>query len=220
MLTCEQFEALLADHIDGELNSAARAADRTAFEQHLADCPACAELAQDAQNAVAFMDIAADIEPPPALTARILEATNSGWEFKLKARGIRGWINRALTPVLKPRFVMGAMMTMMSLTMLSRCAGDPKKPLTAADLDPVRLWVSLDDRTHRVWDRTVKSYESMRLVYEIRTQLNEWKKQQAEQDEAAADARANSRRIDDRNIDKDRNVDKPATQKAVQENHQ
>jgi hypothetical protein len=88
------------------------------------------------------------------------------------------------------------MMTMMSLTMLSRCAGDPRKPMTAADLDPVRLWTSLDDRTHRLWDRTVKSYESMRLVYEIKSQLSEWKQQQAEEDEAAADARANSRKID------------------------
>ena len=195
MLTCEQFEALLADQIDGELASPARADDRTAFERHLAECPACAQLAEDARSAVAFMEIAADVEPPPELTAKILEATHAGWEFKLRARGVRGWINRFFAPVLKPRFVMGAMMTMMSLTMLSRCAGDPRKPMTAADLDPVRLYSSLDDRTHRLWDRTVKSYESMRLVYEIRSQLNEWKQQQADADEAAADARANSRRL-------------------------
>jgi len=195
MLTCEQFEALLADQIDGELASPARADDRTAFERHLAQCPACAQLAEDARSAVAFMEIAADVEPPPELTAKILEATHAGWEFKLRARGVRGWINRFFAPVLKPRFVMGAMMTMMSLTMLSRCAGDPRKPMTAADLDPVRLYSSLDDRTHRLWDRTVKSYESMRLVYEIRSQLNEWKQQQADADEAAADARANSRRL-------------------------
>jgi hypothetical protein len=91
---------------------------------------------------------------------------------------------------------MGAMMTMMSLTMLSRCAGDPKKPLTAQDLDPVRIWSQLDDKTHRLWDRTVRSYESMRLVYEIRSQLNEWKQQQAEADDAAADAKAASRKIE------------------------
>jgi hypothetical protein len=198
MLTCEQFEALLADRIDGELDAPARADDRTAFERHLAECPACAQLADDARSAVAFMEIAADVEPPPELTAKILEATHAGWEFKLRARGVRGWINRFFAPVLKPRFVMGAMMTMMSLTMLSRCAGDPRKPMTAADLDPVRLYSSLDDRTHRLWDRTVKSYESMRLVYEIRSQLNEWKQQQAYADEAAADARANSRRLNDK----------------------
>ena len=196
MLTCEQFEILLADHIDGELTVAARAADRTAFEEHRAFCASCAALAEDAESAMAFLEIAADLEVPQALTGRILEATQNGWEFKLRARGVRGWINRLFEPVLKPRVVMGAMMTMMSLTMLSRCAGDPRKPMTAADLDPVHIWSSLDDRTHRLWDRTVKSYESMRLVYEIRSQLSEWKQQQAEEEEATAAARAKSHQID------------------------
>jgi hypothetical protein len=213
MLTCEQFETLLADYIDGELGSSARTADRTAFEEHLNTCAECALLTEDAQSAVAFMGIVADVEPPQALSAKILEATHSGWEFKLRAKGVRGWVNRFFAPVLKPRFVMGAMMTMMSLTMLSRCAGDSGKPMTAAQLDPVRLWTSLDDRTHRLWDRTVKSYESMRLVYEIKSQLSEWKQQQAEADEAAADARANSRKIEQPV------TNKPEINNAQQEKH-
>jgi hypothetical protein len=196
MLTCEQFEILLADYLDGELVGSGRAPDRTAFEEHVASCAACALMVEEVQSALAFIEVAADVEVPAALTGRILEATQNGWEFKLRARGVRGWINRLFEPVLKPRVVMGAMMTMMSLTMLSRCAGDPKKPMTAADLDPVRIWTSLDDRTHRLWDRTVKSYESMRLVYEIKSQLSEWKQQQAEEEEVAAEAKAKSHRID------------------------
>ena len=167
MMGCEQFEDLLADYIDGELAFPARAADRTAFLEHLSSCAACALLTEDAQSALAFMEKAADVEPPPMLAGRILEATNAGWEFRLRARGVRGWINRLFAPILKPRIVMGAMLTMMSLTMLTRCTGVPKKTITAADLDPVRLWSSLDERTHRLWERSVKSYESMRLVYEI-----------------------------------------------------
>ncbi|MDE3195507.1 MAG: zf-HC2 domain-containing protein [Acidobacteriota bacterium] len=209
MLTCEQFEILLADEIDGTLPADVR----EDFERHLETCPACAAYAADVRSAVSFMDIAAEVEPPPALTHKILEATHEGWDLKLRARGVRGWINRTFAPVLKPRFVMGAMMTMMSLTMLSRCAGDPNKPLSAADLDPVRLWSSLDDRTHRLWDRTVKGYESMRVVYEIKTQLNEWKQQQAEADEAAAEAHANSRKL---NASPDANNAQAA--KATQEN--
>lgn len=195
MLTCEQFEIFLADFIDGELNAPARALDRAAFEEHKAACAACAQLAEDAAGAVSFMDLAAEVEPPPALVAKILHETKSGWEFKLRAKGLRGSINRFFAPVLQPRFVMGAMLTLMSVTMLTRCAGAPKKSLTAADLDPVRLWISLDDRTHRVWDRTVKGYESMRLVYEIRSQIGDWQKQQAEQEEAAAEARANGKKL-------------------------
>ncbi len=196
MLSCEQFEILLADYIDGELSSPARAGDRAAFEQHRGSCTACAEFAADAQSAVSFLEITADVEPPPVLMTKILHATNEGWEFKLRARGIRGAINRFFAPVLQPRFVMGAMMTLMSVTMLSRCAGGPKAKLTPADLDPVRIWSSLDDRTHRIWDRTLKSYESMRLVFEIRNQINDWKQQQAEAEEAAADAKANSKKLE------------------------
>jgi hypothetical protein len=196
MLSCEQFDLLLADHIDGALDAPHRATDRAAFEQHLDTCPACAELARDAASAVAFMEIAAEVEPPPALMTKILHETKSGWELKLRATGVRGWINRAFAPVLRPRLVMGAMMTLMSVTMLSRCAGAPKKTLSAADLDPVRLWTALDDRTHRVWDRTLKSYESMRLVYEIRNQISDWQQQQSEAEEAAAEAAANGKRLD------------------------
>jgi Putative zinc-finger len=192
MLNCEQFEILLADYIDETLDQASR----EGFVRHLDSCPACAAYTAEVRSAVSFMEIAADVEPPAELTGKILQATHEGWEFKLRARGIRGWINRTFAPVLKPRFVMGAMLTMMSISFLGRCGNDPTKPLTAADLDPVRLWSSLDARTHRMWDRSVKSYESMRLVYEIKSQLNDWKQQQAEADEAAADVRANSRKLD------------------------
>src|SRR5580658_577541 len=197
LMSCAEFEMLLADWIDGTLGvpagGAEGAAERAAFVRHLESCAACAALLEDASAAVAFMDRAAEVEMPPALVSKILQATNSGWEFKLRGRGISGWINRTFAPVLRPRFVMEAVLTLVSATMLTRCA--PTRTLTAADLDPVRLWTSLDDRTHRIWDRTVKSYESMRLVYEVKNQINDWTEQQRQEDEAAADAQANKRQL-------------------------
>ncbi len=195
MLNCAEFEVLLADSMDGALAAPGREAERNAFAQHLETCEACAAMAAEVRSAVAFMEMAADAEPPQELVGKILLATNSGWELKLRGPGIRGWINRFFAPVLKPRFVMGAMLTLMSLTMLTRCAGGSKNTMTAADLDPVRLWTSLDTRGHRVWDRAVKGYESLRVVYEIRNEISDWNKQQAANDEAAADAKANSRQL-------------------------
>lgn len=189
MLTCAEFETLLADWIDETLP----ASQREAFLRHLDSCASCKALFEDATSAVAFMDRAADVEIPPALVSKILHATNSGWEFKLRSRGLSGWINRTFAPVLRPRFVMGALLTLMSLTMLTRCS--PSHTLTPADLDPVKLWSSLDDRMHRIYDRAIKSYESMRLVYEVKNQINDWTEQQHEQDEAAADARANKKQL-------------------------
>ena len=194
MLSCAEFERLLADWIDGALAVPARQAERDVFVRHLESCAACAALLEDASAAVAFMDRAADVEMPPALVSKILQATNSGWEFKLRGRGVSGWINRKFAPILRPRFVMGAVLTLVSMTMLTRCA--PNRTLTAADLDPVRLWTSLDNRTHRIWDHAVKSYESMRLVYEVKTRINDWTEQQKLEDEAAADARADKRKLD------------------------
>jgi alkylhydroperoxidase family enzyme len=145
---------------------------------------------------VAFLERAADVEPPPELTTRILHATNSGWELTFHGRGLRGWINRTFAPVLQPRFVLGAAMTLMSATMLTECAGLPKRTLTAQDLDPIRLVASLENRAERVWDRAMKSYESMRLVYEVKSQIDEWSQQQKEADEAAADQRADQKKLE------------------------
>ncbi len=195
MMNCAEFEVLLADSMDGALAAPDREAERNAFAQHLESCEACAEMSREVRSAMAFMELAAEPEPPQPLVGKILHATNSGWELKLRSGGIRGWINRKFAPVLQPRFVMGAMLTVMSLTMLTRCASGPKSTLTAADLDPVRLWSSLDTRGHRIWDRAVKGYESMRLVYEIRNQISDWNQQQAADEEAAAEAKANSRKV-------------------------
>jgi hypothetical protein len=195
MMNCAEFEVLLADSIDGALAAPGREAERNAFAHHLETCEECAAMAKEVRSALAFMDLAAEPEVPQPLVGRILHATNSGWELKLRSGGIRGWINRAFRPILRPRFVMGAMLTFMSLTMLTRCAGGPKNTLTAADLDPVRLWSSLESRGHRVWDRTVKGYESMRVVYEIRNQISDWNQQQAAEDEASAEAGTNSRKL-------------------------
>jgi hypothetical protein len=199
MLNCAEFEVLLADSLDGALEAPGREAERDAFAQHLASCPGCAALANEVSSALAFMGVAAEPELPQPLIGKILHATNSGWELQLRGKGIRGWLNRTFAPILKPRFVMGAMLTVMSATMLTRCAGGPNGAMTAADLDPVRIWSSLESKGHRVWDRTVKGYESLRVVYEIRTQLDDWNRQQQAQveadAEAAADAKANSRKL-------------------------
>ena len=191
MTNCAEFEILLADYIDGTL----AAGQRAEFVRHMGTCALCGELARDAQSAIALMERAAGVEPPAELTAKILHATNAGWDLRRYRQGMRGWINRTLSPILKPRFVMSAMLSLVSITMLSRCAGAPKATLTAADLDPVRIWSSLDLRTHRVWDRALKSYESMRLVYEIRSQIGEWRQQQTEDRDAAADAEAADRQL-------------------------
>jgi hypothetical protein len=69
----------------------------------------------------------------------------------------------------------------------------PERHLTSADLDPARVLGTLEDRANRTWQRSLKFYESIRLVYKIQTQLRDWKEQQDA--DAAVDPNADERRL-------------------------
>jgi hypothetical protein len=182
-MTCEDFDGLLCDYIDGTLP----AASRQVAEVHISTCPPCAQLVRDSRFVLEFAGRSEEVEPPKELFTRILnQVPQSG--MAAQVANSQSWLSEKLrslfAPIFQPRFVMGAMMTLLSLSMLTRCAGPPKHPLTASDLDPVRLWVALDDKVERTWVRSVKAYESMRLVYEVQSRVSEWKqKQQVDEDD-------------------------------------
>ena len=182
-MTCGELEILLCDYLDGTLDNGGR----LAVEEHLAACASCSEMARDAGMAAAFIERAAVPEPPPALIARILNETASGRHGRLgNARGLRGWIEKALGPVLQPRLVMGMALTVLSFSMMARCAGVSPREIKPSDMQPAKVWAALDDRVYRAWGRTVKFYEDIKFVYEIQTQLREWNEQQAEENRAEA----------------------------------
>jgi hypothetical protein len=128
----------------------------------------------------------AEAEPPAELLARILIETGSGRHGRLgRAKGIGGWLENLLAPALQPRLVMGMALTVVSFTMMARCAGISPRQLQPSDMDPARIWASLDDRTHRAWARSVKFYEDIKFVYEIQSQIKDWSDQQDEEDRSA-----------------------------------
>jgi len=182
-MTCAEMDVLICDYVDGTLGLDARAA----VEQHLAGCANCAELARDAKAAVGFMERAAEVEPPPELMTRLL--FEAPWAHgKTAAGGVRNWFRKALHPVLQPRFAMGMAMTILSFAMLARFVA-PARQLRPADLAPAKVWAGLEDRVYRSWQRTVKFYESLKVVYQIQTKLNEWQQQQEEEPRPAAKTR-------------------------------
>ena len=84
-------------------------------------------------------------------------------------RVLGGWIE----PVLQPRLAMGMGVAALSFFMLRPGV----RQLTPSDLDPVKVWTAAENRASRVWERGVKSYENLRLVYEIETRLNQWREE-------------------------------------------
>jgi hypothetical protein len=169
-MNCSDLETLLCDYVDGTLGSG----DKAAVEQHLAECPACAGLARDSAAAVAFMEGAAVVEPPPELLTRVLFDLAANREKALgERRGPLTILGHWFGPVLQPRFAMGMAMTILSFSMLARFAGINIRQISVSDLDPVKVWQSVENRTYRGWTQAVKFYESLRLVYEIRSRLEE-----------------------------------------------
>ena len=147
-MRCAELEIVLADYLDGAVSGV----EKSAVEAHLAGCASCTELARDAAGAVAFMDRAATVEPPPGMVARILA------DDRIRLR--RSWSERLLGFVWflvgEPRLAMGVAMVVLSIAMLGR------------------MWGPAENQVHRAWDRTVKQYENLPLVSAIQSQLEDW----------------------------------------------
>ena len=169
-MNCADFEILLCDYLDGTLEQQ-RQRD---LEQHMKSCPLCGELATDVRSAMGLVERAAAVEPPAELLTRILHIIPGH-----NAAGKRSWWRRWLEPILQPRYAMGMAMTVLSFSMLARFAGIEPRQLKPSDLDPVKIWLAVDDRAHRAWDKTVKYYENLKLVIEIQSQVKEWSEQDA-----------------------------------------
>lgn len=182
-MTCGELDILLCDYLDGTLS----AGETARVESHLESCASCAEMAKDARLAVSFMERVSDVEPPPQLMTRILHETASGRHGRLgSSRGIRSWFDKSLAFVLQPRLVMGMALTIFSFSMMARCPGIATRQLRPGDMDPKKIWAVLDDRAHRGWERSVKFYENIKVVYEIQSRLRDWTDQQDEEDRNAA----------------------------------
>jgi hypothetical protein len=182
-MNCADAEILICDDLDGALSPV----QKLELERHLAGCEACADMAADVRSAVAFMDRAAEVEPPPQLVTRILFDAPWRQVRPSAASGIRGWFERLLDPVLQPRLAMGMAMTILSVAMLAKFVA-PVRQLQPSDLDPVKIWAELEDRAYRAWERSVKFYDNLRFVYQVQTTLREWEQQQDEQKTIAPEA--------------------------------
>jgi anti-sigma factor RsiW len=170
MMTCEEFETLLCDYLDGTLPAEAR---RSA-ESHIQSCAACAGLAGECASVIQFIGTVEQIQPPPAAITRILQQMPARRPASEGARGaMAGLLGRWFGPILQPRMVMGMAMTILSFAMLGRFAGIEARQVRPADLQPARVWEATEDRLHRFWTGAVKYYDNLRLVYEVQLRLRE-----------------------------------------------
>ena len=187
-MNCGAVEVLLADYLDGTLSTE----EHAALEQHTSACVSCRSLLEDASAAVRFLKRADEVAPPPELITRIAYGAPLG-RVRLPFERQSLWsrlTSRWLQPILQPRLAMGMAMTILSFAMLERCTGIRVQQIQAADLNPVRIWGGVEDRTLRVKDRAVKYYENLRWVYEVETRLKSLQEQQEAAEQAQRAARS------------------------------
>jgi hypothetical protein len=183
-MTCAEFEVQLCDYLDGTLS----AAERQALEAHRDQCAGCRQFALDVAGAMAFMERAADVEPPPELLTRIAFDIPTGHSHTAKRPGLLSLVAGRLRPMLQPKFAMGMAMTILSFSLLGRFAGIEPRKLTPADLHPRVVWAAAEDRLHKGWDRVVRYYEGLKVVYEVQTRLREMREQEDERVKAETQA--------------------------------
>jgi hypothetical protein len=114
------------------------------------------------------------VEPPPELITRIL--FDAPWTKAKSESRARRWLSSIFDFVLVPRHAMGMAMTVLSFSMLVKFVG-PAKPITMNDLRPSVVLAGVEDRVSRTWARTVKYYDSLKVVYQVQTALRDWQQQ-------------------------------------------
>jgi hypothetical protein len=181
-MQCKEFEELLFDALDQKLTQATK--DR--FEAHARACNKCGPMFAEIEAGQHWLKSLQEVEPPANLVKNILASTSgiesrrldlaaSAEEPSLLER-IREWADSFLAPVWgtvrQPRFAMSFGMAFFSLSVALSVAGVKPNDFSKVDFSPNGLRRTYYTTTARV----VKYYENIRLVYEIESRVQEFKK--------------------------------------------
>ncbi len=191
-LSCDEWEALLVDYLDGALP----AGDGEGFHAHRASCAQCAEMFGQAGQGREWLNFL-KVEPqaPATLVASILAQT-SGAELRVDLVGDAvpaSTVPIPLAPVLpfwkrggmviagrmaQPRLMMTAAMAFFSITLLLQdmaVCGWARYRL--ADLKPASLSNNLDKQFHMASARVIRYCDNLRFFYVMEAQVKEFRQQ-------------------------------------------
>jgi hypothetical protein len=181
-MQCKEFEELLFDALDQNLTQAKK--DR--FEAHARACNKCGPMFAEVEAGQHWLKSLQEVEPPANLVKNILASTSgiesrrlelaaSAEEPSLLER-IREWTDSFLAPVWgtvrQPRFAMSFGMAFFSLSVALSVAGVKPTDIRGEIFTPKGMRKTYYTTTARV----VKYYENIRLVYEIESRVQEFKK--------------------------------------------
>jgi hypothetical protein len=173
-MQCAEWEALLADALDGTLHGSTLAS----FEAHQQACPVCAAQYTETAAGMHWLKELDEVEVPRHLVHNIMAqtvgaipeprekvpVTTEGWWARMKGR-----LTPVFAPVVTPRFAMSFGMAFFSITMLLNVAGFHVSDLRHVDLSRK----GLEKTYYTAQGRVVRYYENIRLVYEIESRVRD-----------------------------------------------
>lgn len=159
---CEQIEERLSEHLDGLLD----AAERAAFESHVAGCAQCRTLVAQVSGALEQVHRLEMVEEPPRLATAILDQT-LGPRAPKKSWKAFGW----LQPLWQPRMAMGFATVALFGVVTLQAMGVQVSEIGWGDLHPVKLYHESSRRAHLIYARGEKFVSDLRVVYEIQSRL-------------------------------------------------
>lgn len=175
-IRCEEWEAWLSESLDGELPEKARAA----FEGHGKSCPSCSELLAHAAQGREWMRYLQE-EPhvPPALVGKILDQTTGAGGVAVLAgavpvaSGPAVWQLSMRRSFQETRLLMTLAMAFFSITLTLNLIGLRPGNVKLQDLSLSSLENAAVRSFYGTKQKVVYTYENLRFLYEMDSQLRE-----------------------------------------------
>jgi hypothetical protein len=179
---CGQWETLLAEALDGLL----KPDDEATFSAHMAACPACSALFEEARRGREWLEfLSPEPEVPAGLLDRILAQTGPGHPVDSRLAmvdghgmqmspawqrpGFMGYIRRFA----EPRLMMTAAMAFFSIAMTLNLTGVHLKDLRLSNLRPTAVRAFMERRLTMASTPIIRYYDHMRLVWEVQSTMRE-----------------------------------------------
>ena len=176
-MPCTEFEALLAEAVDGVLSDPGM----NQFRAHAQACSKCGPLFAEALTGREWLRSLEAAEPPANLVRNILLATtgvgaesepaaHEGWGRRVR-RWTKSWGVPGLGAVLQPRFAMSFGMAFFSVSLLLNVAGVNLRDVRLADLNPSNLERSALEQYYETSARIERYYDNLRLVRDLEARV-------------------------------------------------
>jgi hypothetical protein len=208
---CGLWETLLADALDGLL----RPEDEATFSSHMAVCPSCTALFEEARRGREWLEfLSPEPEVPEGLLDKILAQTGPGHtsDYKLATAGnvvpmpIPAWQRPGMMGRIRrfaePRLLMTAAMAFFSIALTLNMTGVKLTDFRLSNLRPTAVRSFMERRLTMASTPIIRYYDHLRLVYEVESRMreirqnNQGKQQQQTQPVTPGESKQNLNRKD------------------------